>query len=258
MKIFISSEMNEPIDMERRSAARNEIGKIGHNTNCFEDLPGRRNPDDTDTREMCLALARDSDLLLAIVDDTVTEIMDAEIKEALSSLGENRILFYFTKRGSRDGEATAMWNSIKTSWIVREFEDTNQLRTEISRSIASYAGDVLKTAHAAPKVFFDKTIELGSMQTKFWRWTLKKGTSITITCDSNSIYHQFKAGFYSREEFFKRKPTDIFKGFNFGKNSEKPHYTHKTKVPEDDDYYFVINAGLYFGTARIKIELKAS
>jgi len=256
MKIFVSSEMNEAIDMERRQAARDEIGKIGHIPNCFEDLPGRRNPEDTDTREMCLELVRDSDLFLAIVDDTVTDIMDAEIKEALNSLGENRIFFYFTKHGHKDGEATALWNSVKKSWIIRQFENADQLTTEISRSIASFAGDVLKATSGAPKKLFDKTIDLGSGREILWKLTLKKGSTITITCASNSAFHKFKAGFYQREEFFRRKPTSIFNGFSFGRGSEKPHFTCKVKIAEDDDYYFVVHTGLYFGIAQIKVEVK--
>ncbi len=257
LKIFISSEMNQGIDQERRQAARMEIAEIGHIPNCFEDLPGRRNPDDKNTRDMCLELVKESDLCVAIIDDTVTDIMDAEIKEAMSCLGGNRVFFYFTQHGKRDRKATDLWNSVKNSWIIKQFEGPDQLTKEISRSIASFAGDVLKGATKAQGKLFDNTISLESGSLWHSKIPLKKRDKITITCSSQDVLHQFKAGFYSREEFFERKSTNIFKGFNLGRQSEKPHFTHSARITKDDDYYFVIRVGLcLMGPARIKTEIK--
>jgi len=258
MKVFISSEMNQPVDTERRQAARGEITEIGHTSNCFEDLPGRRHPEDRDTREMCLELVRDSDLFLAIVDDTVTDIMDAEIKEAMSSLGEDRILFYFIRHGKRDKKAAALWDSVKQSWIIKEFENTQQLTKEISRSIASFAGDVFKGVVRTSKKLLDDTISLAPGSERVWKLSLNKGLTTTITCTSANVFHKFKAGFYLREEFFKRKPISLFRGFNFGGRTEKPHFTHRARITKDDDYYFIIHMGLYFiGIAQVKVEIKA-
>jgi hypothetical protein len=54
MKVFVSSEMNQAIDSERRDAVRKKIVDLGMISNCFEDLPGRRNPDDLGAQEMSL------------------------------------------------------------------------------------------------------------------------------------------------------------------------------------------------------------
>lgn len=257
MKVFISSEMNQAIDMERRQAARNEITEIGHVPNCFEDLPGRRNPEDKDTQDMCLALVKDSDLVLAIIDDTVTDIMDSELREAIQCLEQNRIFFYFTKLGKRDERAKRLWDSVKKSWIIKTFDTPDQLAKEISRSFASFVGDVFKEASEPSVTPLDKTIRLRPGGTMTRKLRIKKGRTVTITCTANYTLHTFKAGFYSRDEYFRRKPKSIFEGFNFGRQSEKPHYTRKIKVDETDDYYLVIRAAILFGSpAEIRTEIR--
>lgn len=257
MKVFISSEMNQPIDMERREVARSEITEIGHIPNCFEDLPGRRNPEKEDTQEMCLRLVRDSDVVLAIIDDTVTDIMDSELKEAMKSLKENRIFFYFTKHGKRDEKAKRLWCSVKNSWVIKNFETPYQLAKEISRSFASFASDVLKEDSESSEPPLDVTIRLTPGLMKAWKLRLEKGTNVTITCTATSTLDKFKAGLYPREEYFRRKPKSIFEAFNFGRPSAKPHYTQKVKVKETDDYYFVIRADLlFFGPGEIRTEIR--
>jgi hypothetical protein len=257
MKVFISSEMNQSIDMERRQAARNEISEIGHVPYCFEDLPGRKNPEDRDTQEMCLALVRESDAVLAIIDDAVTDIMGSELREAMQCLDENRVFFYFTKRGKRDEKAKRLWDSVKKSWIIKVFETPDQLAKEISRSFASFAGDVLRGASKSSEIPLDETIKMTPGATKIWKLRLEKGKNATITCTATSTLDKFKAGLYPREEYFRRKPKSIFQGFNFGRQSEKPHHTQKVKVNETDDYYFVIRAGLlFFGPGEITVEIR--
>jgi len=258
MKVFISSEMNQAIDLERRKAARNEMTELGFVSHCFEDLPGRRNPDDLDTREMCIELVRESDLFLAIVDDTVTDVMESEINEAFDCLGENRIFFYFAKSAKRDQKAKALWNKAKKSWVIKEFEDTGQLTREVSHSMASFVADALEKVPKIPEKSLDAKVILAPGESRSWRLVLKKGDIVTITCTSDSTLTPFKAGFYSREEYFDRKPKGLFQMFNFGRVSEKPHFTERRKITRNDDYYFIIRAAWFviITAAKIKVEIK--
>lgn len=257
-KIFISSEMKEPLDKERRRAAQAEIQAIGHLPIYFEDLPSRKIPDDKETKVVCLEMVRESDLCLAIVDDTVTPIVAAEIKEAMKCLGSDRVVFYFTRNVKRDKKAEDLWNLVKQGWIVKEFETPDELAREIARSIASFAGDAIKGL--SKKVgTSEELIELRSHRTWEKRIALKKGEKVTITCKSLVVFFKFKAGFYSREEYFKRKPTDFLNEFNFGRQTAKPHFTCRTTIEDDDDYYLFIKADTYpagfaFVTVEVKIE----
>jgi len=258
MKVFISSEMNQAIDSERRDAVRKEIVDLGLISNCFEDLPGRRNPDDYGAREMCLQLVRESDLFLTVVDDTVTDVMDSEIREASSCLEESRIFFYFAKPGTRDQRARELWDRVKKSWIIKEFETTQQLTTEVSRSIASLASDALTKASGVSEKPLDVTLTLRPGQTRTKKLTLKKGDTITITCKSRLTLTPFHAGLYSREEYFRRSPQGPFQSFNFGRASAKPHFTDRRRITSNDDYYFVIRTSQFviISAANIRVEIR--
>lgn len=256
LKVFISSEMGEPQDEERRRAARTEIEAIGHLPVCFEDLPSRRIPSNKKVPTVCIELVRDSDVCLAVVDDTVTPTMAAEIKEAMMCLGSDRVVFYFTRNVKRDKKAEDLWNLVKQGWIVNQFERPDELAREIARSFASFAGDALKRSTERSRKLED-TIDLRSRKSWEKKLTLKKGDKVTVTCSSVLPLFKFKAGLYSREDYFKRKPMNFLDEFKFGRQTSKPHFTCKVRITEDDDYYLLIKADPYSaGVALINIELK--
>lgn len=256
LKIFISSEMGEPQDDDRRLAARTEIEAMGHLPVCFEDLAGRRIPSNKKIPTVCIELVRESDLCLAIVDDTVTPTMAAEIKEAMKCLGSDRVVFYFTRNVTRDKKAKDLWNLVKQGWIVKQFERPDELAREIARSVASFAGDALKRSTERSRKLED-VIELRPLRSWEKKLSLKKGDKVTVTCRSALPLFKFKVGLYSREEYFKRKPTDLFDEFKFGRQTSRPYFTCKVTIAEDDDYYLFIKADSYAaGMALINVETK--
>ena len=226
-------------DMERREAAIKEIEILGHEAVCFEKLPGRPLPDDKDTKDKCLEMVNESDLLIAIVDDTLTEIMEAEIEEAYKQLGSTRIFLYFTKGTKRDHKAKGLWDSSKNSNILKEFESPDDLKLVIARSIASYLKDAFAKPSKKSSVLLSTKIALQSCNEWSRRFSLSKGDTITITCLANQPFY---AGFHSREEFVRRRGAAWHSGFEFGNLNQKKGYTKKMKIKDDDDYYFILRA----------------
>jgi hypothetical protein len=243
-------------DMNRRRAAIEEIRNLGHEAVCFEQLAARPLPTDQDTKEKCVELVRKSDILFAIVNDTVTEVMKAEIDEAYERLGPGRMFFYFTKNGKRDGKAKALWESSKRSHILKEFMSSDELRLEVARSIASYLDDVFSREPSKSPILVSETFDLRIGGQKIRRFTMSKGTTIVITCMSS---YPFLAGFYSREVFIRKRSAGLFGGFNFGNKAERNEYTERIEISENEDYYFVLKAEgvpLFSKLQSITVEIK--
>ncbi len=163
MDIFMSSEMDSQEDKERRKAVIEEIEELGHNPIYFERLPGRPLQSHQYPIDKCRELVQKADILIAIVDDTVSEGMQAELNEATEFLGEDKMFYYFTETGERDMKARDLWKSAKEGYILKEFENVHQLRKEIKRSIASYLEDALGVApKRTSEILTDEVIKLRS------------------------------------------------------------------------------------------------
>lgn len=240
IKIFISSEMKDAKDTDRRQAAIEEIRKLGHDPVCFEQLPSRPLPANQDPEKKCIELVRKSDILMAIVDDTVTKVMEAEIDEAYKRLGSDAVILYFTKNQKRDAKAKTLWDSSKKSNILKEFDSTGELRHEIARSIASYLDDAFSKQSSKSEILLSETVILDTGARKAWRYELSKGEILVITCISTL---PFLAGFYPRESYIRKRNEGLFGGFSFGNKAEKKSYTEKVKITQNDDYWFVVQAG---------------
>ena len=250
LKVFLSSEMKSAEDHRRRRAAIKEIESLGHIPIYFEGLPGRSLPGGEDIDQKYLAMVRGSDLCIVIVDDSVSEAMDREINEARRSLGEGRMFYYFTRITSRHQTASALWNSAKKGYILKEFETPQDLRKEIKRSLASYIVDVLGSTGTTDRVLLDKTFTLKSEEEQHEEFELLKGDIVTVTCTADE---NFYAGLFTREDYIKKRGGGPF-GFVFG--TDKPQFTTRVEIPEDDDYYFVLRVGAFSGTGRIRTKVK--
>ncbi len=110
------------------------------------------------------------------------------------------------------------------------------------------------TAQESPSVIFEGEIELNSGQ----EWhsepiLLDKGTVVTLQARGQS---KFYAGFFPREEYFrKRNPPNPFK-FNWG--SDKPQYTVRISIPEAEYYYLVFRVGVFAGPGPVAISVLAT
>jgi len=254
MKIFLSSEMKSKEDMERRKVAIEEIELLGHEVKCFEKLPARPLPGKQQLKDICLELVRQSELVMVIIDDSISEVMEAEIREAFEHHGSSRIFLYFTKDGERDKKAIALRDSSKQSHIMTEFDTPAELKTQIARSIASYLNDAFNKPSPKSIKLLDEEIELHNGERRVWSWSLDKGNVVTVSCLGNQA---FIAGFYSRKEFFERRGKGFLGAFDFGRIPEDSGFTDKRRITEDDDYYFVIAAPyLMMGTCSIEIDIK--
>jgi hypothetical protein len=82
MRAFISSEMASTQDTRRRRAAIDALTELGHTPVFFEAQPARPLPKGTDMREYLRGLVRGCQVLLEIVDATVTDAMTDELQTA--------------------------------------------------------------------------------------------------------------------------------------------------------------------------------
>jgi hypothetical protein len=255
LKVFISSEMGTSDDKERRKAARAAIeDKTGHIVYCFEKLPGRPLQDDQNPVGKCLQMVRESDILIGIIDDTVSSVMIKELKEAVAALGQKRIFYYFTANGARDDKAKALWKHAKKGYIIKEFETSEELGDQIIQSLASYIEGALSETRPITQTLIDEETKIRSEEEKEWELEdLKKGDILTITCKGNE---NFYAGVFQREEFINKRSAGIGGAFNFPFGSDRPQFTKKLTIIEDDDYFLIIRVGYFSGTARIDIKVK--
>ncbi len=260
MDIFISSEMEISEDMERRKSAIEEIRELGHTPIYFEGLPGRPLTGKQDTPDKYREMVCASDILVIIVDDTVSEGMKDELKEAENSLGDERIFYYFTRNERRDKEARDLWEYAKKENILKEFETPYELRKEIKKSIASYIEDALKKKEKTAEMLMDESIYLTLDGEWYKLFKFNKEDVVTITCFSNSnLFNNgnFYVGLFPREEYIKRRTGGIFFRFDFD-SKETSAYTDKVVIPEDDDYYLVLRRGIsqLHGVMKVQIRME--
>jgi len=256
LKIFVSSEMKNHEDNERRAAAIEEIRELGHFPVVFEEWPSRKLPEGSTVVKHCKNEVVSSDIFMIIVDDDVSPAMKAEHKAAIEHIGPGNMFYYFTKKSTRTSAANGLWKRASKGYILKVFETNEELRKEIKRSLASYAKDMLKRKKTT-KILMDKTIKLDADEEFHEEFELEKGDVITITCISE---YEFYAGFFPREEYIRRRTSGIFGAFNFELFTNTPEYTKKVKIKEDDDYYLVIRVGVFgggvFSIPKIHVKVK--
>ena len=255
LKIFISSEMGTEDDKRRRKVARSAIeNKAAHIAQCFEKLPGRALPDNLNPVDKCLQMVKESDILMVIVDDTVSSVMNQEIKEAVKSLGQKRIFYYFTANGQRDDKSVALWKQAKKGYILKEFETPEELENLIIQSLSSYVEEVLVKSRYQIEILIDEEVKMRSEEEMEWELEdLKKGEILTVTCKGDE---NFYAGIFPREEFIRKRSAGIGKTFAFPFGTDKPQYTKKMTIPFDDDFFLIIRVGYFSGTANIEVKVK--
>jgi hypothetical protein len=241
MKVFISSEMTTVDDKRWRKAAIKEIDEIGHDPIFFENLPVRSFEGDQNACDKCRAMVRNSDLLIAIVDDTISDGMKIEIDEALKMLGEKKIIYYFTNKGMRDSKADEMWEMAKNGYLLKEILTPSALRKEIKKSIASYLEDALKSRKEQSSIIYNESIKLPPDYEFHKSFDLKKGDTITVTCLGTS---HFYFGFYPRNEFVTLRKKDMGM-FGFEPGTDDCQFTKEIKIEKNDDYYLVLRRSMW-------------
>ena len=241
--------MNTKSDLDRRKAAIKEIRELGHIPIAFEEWAGRAI---SDVIEYCNENVKGSDLFVIIIDDTISDAMDAEHDTALNVIGLKKVFYYFTSNGERDKKAENIWETAKHGYLLKEFSNKAQLRREIKKSIASYMEDALKQKRES-KVIFNETISLKAGREWHKDFSFNSGDIVTITGLSDNAFY---AGFFSREEYVNQRKGGFFGGFNFEFDSDKSQYTTREKISQDDDYYLVIRVSSWGDKTTIQVKIK--
>ena len=247
IKIFISSEMNTPDDKQRRIAAVSEIRDLGHFPVHFEELPARPLTKDSDILENCRKQVRKSDMLFAIIDDTISSGMEEEINEAKKTLGDRNIIFYFTKAVRRDFKAKMLWDTLKQKGPLIEFNTTDELKREIRRSFAHFIDDILETNRAFPCVI-NESISLLPGQEWKKEFNLTSGDIVTITCIGNCSFFMY---FVSRVEYVKLRPHHS----DYEICPPQSRYTSQEKIDKTDDYYLILRKSQFYNRS-VKVDVK--
>jgi hypothetical protein len=240
VKAFISSEMGSSGDAGRRAAAKAAIEEIGHQAVTFEALPARPLPAGVDPLEQCRILVRGSDVLLAIIDDEVSDAMAAEIEAADDALGQGRVFYYFTRRGRRSSSAAALWEAAKDTNMLAVFESDAQLGAQIKKSVGSYIDDVLRSARRGVRVFLDKDESVAPDALKWWSFELEEGDTVQATLYAPVSFY---ATVCSADVFAKRLNNRRTGPLATG-NDKKAHHL-ELNVDEDGEYYLMIRSSAW-------------
>ncbi len=127
------------------------------------------------------------------------------------------------------------------------------MKQEIRKSIASYAEDAL-VAGSKAEILVDETVKVESEEEVDWRLEdLRRGDVITVTALADE---NFYAGLYSREGFVTRRKSFLGEALDFPFATDKPQFTKRLIINEDDDYYLVIRVGFFSGTTHIEVKVK--
>jgi hypothetical protein len=241
VRAFISSEMETAADEKRRRVAVDTISGLGHEPVYFEGKAARPLPRGMDALAFCRKLVRESDVLLAIVDDAVTEAMEAELDEAHAKLGEERVFYYFVRGQSRDSRARSLWNGVKHSNLIATFTTDPELATAVRKSMASYIDDALRArATARPNVVLDSAQVVTVGQLRWWHHEFEAGDRITVDIYGNG---RFYAALLTAAQFAKLHSGDAEYGMSFG--SDKTAFHLELEVEDDGDYYLAIKRGMW-------------
>lgn len=250
LKIFVSSEMKTQKDMDIRMSAIDELRELGHIPIVFEDWPSGPLPFGINIKQHCERQVADSDIFFMIIDDTVSNPMDAEHKAAITKLGRNKIFYYFTDDKNRDDKAIQLWSNASKGYIIKTFNDTSELRKEIKKSIGQYIDDVLGKKEKKSGIIFEDELQIQGNQEWHENFEFKKGDIVTVTCTGDE---KFYADFLHREKFIDGCSDGAFK---FEWYSDRESFTKKAKIPEDDDYYLVIRVSHWNEYTNVKVKVR--
>lgn len=235
VRVFVSSESKTDADRRRRNAAINEISRLGHIPVLFEGQPGRALREGEDPLDRCRALVRDSDLVLAIVDDTVSPAMRVELKEAEDRLGRERISYYFVRGSAKDEEAKRLWNRAKTTHVLLEPDSEQALRTDIGRVIASYVDDAVSFSHSGPVVLHNEPHLLKPGYYHWEQFELREGDRMVVTCESEVPFY---GRLMDRQSFTRFRKSGGEIGMSLG--SDGVSFTDEVVADRSDVWYVAI------------------
>jgi hypothetical protein len=79
---------------------------------------------------------------------------------------------------------------------------------------------------------------------------LSRGNLVTLTALSN---RRMYAGLFSRAEYARRRAA-VFGAFSFEPGTDRPSFTSRIRIEEDDDYYLVFRLSTFApGSAQIDV-----
>lgn len=233
--------METAADAERRRAAVETVSGLGHEPVYFEGKAARPLPRGMDALAFCRKLVRDSEILLVLVDDAVTDAMEAELDEAHSRLGEDRVFYYFTRGQKRDPRARSLWNAVKDSNLIATFSSVAELGIAVRKSMASYIDDALRSCETArPKVVLEAAQVVTVGQMRWWNFAFEEGDRMTVDLYGNG---RFYAELLTAAQFAKLHSGDAEYGMSFGNDKSAFHFELEAAV--DGDYYLAIKRGLW-------------
>lgn len=248
MKAFISSEMELPQDAARRGAARQAILRLGHIPVGFEDLPARQFKGRTGAVEACLRLVRQCQVEIVIVDDEVTDAMEAEIEEARDKIGAERIFYYFTGGAKRRPSAAGLWEAERENAKLATFTTPQELERHIGVSIASFIDDAI-SGHSMvgnPVKLKPVTMTAGTLQ--YWEIQADRGDRIVATLTGNDDFYAtlVDAAAFARIYHNRRSA-----GMQTGRERKAHHFDLTVKAA--GVYYLMVRSSLLLvGTVTIE------
>jgi hypothetical protein len=250
MKAFVSSEMGTTFDLRRRQVAVQALKELAHEPVFFEAQPARPLPKGVTMDGFLRRLVQRSDVLLAIVDDSVSAAMSLELDAASEELGEGRIFYYFTSGRDRDESAQSLWDEVKDSNKLATFASDHELGIEIKRSIGSYADDVLQEPANGPEVLLEAKHSVGSDELEWWDWELEAGDVIDATLTGDD---KFYATLADADGFVRLHEHRRSQGLETGTAKSAHHLRHR--VEEDGTYYLMIRTSAWL-SGKVSIRIK--
>lgn len=239
------------MDKSRRRTAKKTLEGMGHVPVLFEEQPARHMKAGQTAREYCRELVKASEVLLAIVDDSVTEAMKDELEEAHRSLGEDHVFYYFTGDSRRDEATTELWEETKDSNKLATFSTLEELKSEIRRTVGSFIDDALRNARHAPEVLGEETYDLKSDGPTWWRYELSRGDRVQATLTGSE---RFYATFCNAGQFARLHHNPRVQGMETG-TDRSAHYFDQT-IEDPGDYYVMVRRSAWrANTIQIKIRV---
>jgi hypothetical protein len=193
-----------------------------------------------DPLDRCRALVGESDILIAIIDDTVSEPVAAEIREAEKRLGRSRMSYFFVRDAHRDTSAVNLRERVKNTHVLVEPQDDAALRDEVGKSIASYLDDAVRASRRLQSTLLDKVF---AVQPGYYVWEsfqLRAGDRIVATCNSS---RRFYGRLMTRESFVRWRNSGADTGMSFG--SDGPSFTAELVADREDEWYIGLKFGIF-------------
>jgi hypothetical protein len=165
MRVYVSSRMRTADDLSLRTAARDTVSAVGHQSLGFEDIPPTALPPGQGIDDENLPLVRGSDFVIVVVRDEVTQAMAREVAEARSALGDANLAYFFEKSVGRDRTAEIVLEHARRGYIYGAFGTEAELRSAILRMFGGLAEGGLRRLGARRHRGFSGRIQLAPGQT---------------------------------------------------------------------------------------------